>query len=101
MVCIEGNVYVMGGLGRDGGSGSYLKSAEMYRDDVPGRQWRAAVMSEVRRGLRHIGCARRCALRGTCMWWVADPILQPNLRAWSAKTRLPASLPVSGARCRA
>ena len=48
-VCIEGNVtvYVMGG--RDGGSGSYLKSAEMY--DVPARQWRAAVMSEVRRGL--------------------------------------------------
>ncbi len=58
MVCIEGNVYVMGG--RDGGSGSYLKSAEMYRDDVPARQWRpgAAVMSEVRSGL--IGCAAVC-----------------------------------------
>jgi hypothetical protein len=34
----------------------YLKSAEMY--DVPARQWRAAVMSEVRRGL--IGCAAVC-----------------------------------------
>ena len=56
VVCIEGNVYVMGG--RDGGSGSYfkLKSAEMY--DAPARQWRAAVMSEVRRGL--IGCAAVC-----------------------------------------
>ena len=49
-VCIEGNVYVMGGSG----GGSDLKSAEMY--DVSAGQWRALPDMSVARN----GCAAVC-----------------------------------------
>jgi kelch-like protein 2/3 len=49
-VCIEGNVYVVGGSG----GGSDLKSAEMY--DTSAGQWRALPDMSVARG----GCAAVC-----------------------------------------
>ena len=49
-VCIEGNMYVVGG--EDGGS--HLKSAEMY--DTSAGQWRALPDMSVAR----LGCAAVC-----------------------------------------
>ena len=53
-VCVDGNVYVMGGVTLGYGGGSCLKSAEMY--DPSAGQWRALPdMSVARRG-----CAAVC-----------------------------------------
>ena len=52
-MCIDGNVYVVGGLGHDGRS--YLKSAEMY-DTTSARQWQALPEMTVARQ----GCAAVC-----------------------------------------
>ena len=53
-VCIEGNVYVVGGKGSDG---SALKSVEVY--DGPSGQWRALPETIVAR------CGWGCFLRRT------------------------------------
>jgi N-acetylneuraminic acid mutarotase len=53
-VCIDGNVYVVGGYGGGLFGGSYLKSAEMY--DTSAGQWRALPDMSVARW----GCAAVC-----------------------------------------